>query len=36
VIGVISLVVLAIAVIALYGRQLAGFWRTSYAAGWPF
>jgi hypothetical protein len=35
-IGVISLVVLAIAVIALYGRQLAGFWRASYAAGRPF
>jgi hypothetical protein len=32
VIGVISLVVLAIAVIALYGRQFAGFWRASYAA----
>jgi hypothetical protein len=31
-IGVISLVVLAIAVVALYGRQLAGFWRASYAA----
>jgi hypothetical protein len=31
-IGVISLVVLAIAVIALYGRQFAGFWRASYAA----
>jgi K+-transporting ATPase A subunit len=30
VVGVISLVVLAVALLALYGRHLAGFWRPTY------
>src|SRR5262245_51266651 len=30
VIGVLSLIVLAVAVFALYGRQLMGRWRTAY------
>ena len=29
-IGIISLIVLAIAIVALYVRQLAGFWRPAY------
>lgn len=29
-IGIISLIVLAIAIVALYVRQLAGFWRQAY------
>jgi hypothetical protein len=31
VVGVISLVVLAVAILALYGRHLAGGWRRTYA-----
>ena len=30
-IGIISLIVLAVAIYALYGRQLAGVWRRVYA-----
>ena len=33
IVGVISLVVLAIAIFALYGRRLAGRWRWVYVAG---
>src|SRR6201995_1037859 len=30
IVGVISLVVLAVALLALYGRKLAGAWRATY------
>jgi hypothetical protein len=33
VVGVISLVVLAVAILARYGRRLAGGWRTIYVIG---
>ncbi len=36
IVGAISLVVLALAIFALYGRHLAGFWRVVYVAGAVF
>lgn len=36
IVGAISLVVLALAIFALYGRQLAGFWRVVYIFGAVF
>lgn len=36
IVGAISLVVLALAIYALYGRHLAGFWRVVYVFGAVF